>query len=121
MKAGHKPMRVASSHDGVQPPVRAPSDYVMASILATLFCCWPIGIFAILKAMQCRDSIYRENWEQATSLSLSARRLVKWTIVTGAIFIMVIVGLYIGAMSWAINAAAAIPSQGYQQMFKPPH
>jgi len=92
----------------------------MASILATLFCCWPIGIFAVLKAMQCRDSIYRENWEQATSLSLSARRLVIWTIFTGAILTMVVVGVFVGAILWARHAAAAM-NQEYQQMYQPPH
>lgn len=71
-----------------------PRDYVMASILATLFCCWPIGIFAILRSMECRDAIYRGNFDSAHVLSRRARRLIKWSVIVGVAFAIILIAAF---------------------------
>jgi hypothetical protein len=78
---------------------RPPEDYVFASILAAFCCCMPVGIFAILRAMQCRDAIYRERHEDAVKFSQAARRLVIRTIAAGIIsqvLLYVLVGAIYG-------------------------
>ena len=41
------------------PLANPPADYFGYSIFVTICCCWPIGIFAIMKASATREAIAR--------------------------------------------------------------
>ena len=75
-----------------------PPDHMIFNIFMTLFCCWPIGIFAIMKSMACRDAINRGDAQQAIRLSKEARRLGYWTlgigVLTVAVSIIMLVIIY---------------------------
>ncbi|XP_070537656.1 proline-rich transmembrane protein 1-like isoform X1 [Ptychodera flava] len=40
-----------------QPMQNPPNDYLVHSILACIFCCWPLGLVAIIKALDVRDAV----------------------------------------------------------------
>jgi len=60
----------------MQPTMMAPPpDHMVFAILVTLFCCWPIGIFAIIKASSVKDAIGRNDMSGAQHLSQETRKL----------------------------------------------
>ena len=65
-----------------------PPDHLIFNVIVTIFCCWPIGLFAILKSMAARDAINRGNGPEALSLSQSAKRLGYWTLGVGIAFMV---------------------------------
>jgi hypothetical protein len=82
-----------------------PPDHLIFNIIMTIFCCWPIGIFAIMKSMACRDAAYRGDGQRAEQLSKDAKRLGYWTMGVGIGFIVVTVAITI-----VIYAVILIPS-----------
>ena len=72
-----------------------PPDHLIFNIMMTLFCCWPIGICAIMKSLECRNAIQTGNKERADSLSAAAKRLGMWTLGVGVICIALIFVMYI--------------------------
>lgn len=84
-----------------------PPDHMMFNIFMTLFCCWPIGIFAIMKSMACRDAIHRGNAEMAHRLSVEARRLGYWTLGVG--ILTVVVSLTIIIIFYSVYIPSRLP------------
>ncbi|KAH3781573.1 proline rich transmembrane protein 1B-like [Dreissena polymorpha] len=68
-----------------------PTDYMVSSILACLFCFWPTGLAAIYFSMETRKMIANGNMAQANSHSLNARNLVIVTTVIGLIWIIIVI------------------------------
>lgn len=75
--------------------VNPPPDNMIFNILVTIFCCWPIGIFAIMKSLSCRDAINRGDQSQAQTLSREAKRLGFWTLGVGIAFVVLSVVLIV--------------------------
>ena len=73
----------------------APPDHMMFNIVVTICCCWPIGIFAILKSMATRDAINRGDAQGAMENSQSARRLGFWALGVGIAFMVLAVVLIV--------------------------
>lgn len=65
-----------------------PPDYVMMSIIVTLCCCWPIGLFAIMKALAARDAINRNDREGAIKNSKAAKKLSMWALGVGIVMVV---------------------------------
>ncbi len=80
----------------------APPDHMIFNVIMTIFCCWPIGIFAILKSIECRDAINRGDPARSASLSRDAKRLGMWTLGVGigmiVISVIVIVVVYMAIL-----------------------
>jgi hypothetical protein len=77
---------------------QAVPDHLIYAVLATLFCCWPIGLYAIFKSLECRNAINRGDVNQAMQLSRQTRRFANWTIGVGVLFIIlsfVMAGIYV--------------------------
>ncbi len=53
-----------------------PNNYLVLSILATIFCCLPFGIVGIINAAKVDNAYYSGNYEYASYLSHKAS---KWT------------------------------------------
>lgn len=66
-----------------------PENYLILSIMATIFCCWPIGIFAILKAAKVRELWALGDHVGAQKASNDAKKLTIWGAV-GWLLIIVI-------------------------------
>lgn len=68
------------------PPM--PDTWMAPAILATIFCCLPFGIVAIVKASQVSSSYSAGDYDGAESASKSAKR---WTIISALSCVAVIV------------------------------
>ncbi|XP_006813310.1 uncharacterized protein LOC102804995 [Saccoglossus kowalevskii] len=60
-----------------EPLRNPPPDYLCSSILTTIFCFWPVGIFAVMKSFETRRSSTRGDENIAYSASRSAR-ILNW-------------------------------------------
>lgn len=79
---------------GDAPP--KPQNYILASILTTIFCCMPLGIISIIFAAQV-DGKYREgDYTGAEKAANTAKTLVIASVVTGIIFFII---MFIGGVA----------------------
>jgi hypothetical protein len=69
-------------------------NYLVQAILATLFCCWPLGIVAIVKAANVNSINQRGTYAEALAASAEAK---KWCWITFGCGLVAIV-LYAAAM-----------------------
>lgn len=92
-----------------QPPAgQAPNNYLVWSILATLFCCLPFGIVAIVKSSQVNGLWAQGRYAEAQASAESAKRWVIWSAVIGVVAgIIYGILLAIGALNTNTNAALA--------------
>ncbi len=95
--AAHQPFRASGSGDygeqgysafgesgGYRPQVR---NYLIPSILVTIFCCLPLGIVAIVFAAQVNGKVAAGDIAGAQSASRTARTLVIVSVVIGLVVI----------------------------------
>lgn len=76
-----------------------PKTWMAESILATIFCCLPLGIVGIVYAAKVNSLFAAGNYELAVRASNDAKR---WT------FISVIVGLVLFVVSFFMGAFSAL-------------
>lgn len=74
-----------------------PKTWLLESILATLFCCLPLGILGIVNASKVSANFATGNYEEAERRSLEAAKWVRYSVIIGiiGIIISVIVNLVI--------------------------
>jgi hypothetical protein len=87
---------------GYQPPMSTPpvkpNNYLVWSILATLFCCLPFGIAAIVSSAKV-DSLYMAGrYVEANAAAASAKKWILWAVGVGVAMavlygIVVVIGL----------------------------
>ncbi|XP_046856836.1 cysteine-rich and transmembrane domain-containing protein 1-like isoform X3 [Xenia sp. Carnegie-2017] len=61
------------------------NDYMGLSVFACLFCCWPVGIFAIIKSRESRNHYNAGNYDEAMRSAKTARNLAVIAIICGII------------------------------------
>jgi len=61
-------------------------DYLVFSVLATIFCCLPLGLVGIFYAAQTRGALVQGDEEIAQRCSRKARGWIIASVVLGAIF-----------------------------------
>jgi hypothetical protein len=74
-----------------QPVGQAPSNYLVWSILATLFCFPITGIVAIVKAASVNGLWAQDLHAQAQAAAASARKWVIWSVVIWAIWVVILI------------------------------
>ncbi|MDR1745900.1 MAG: CD225/dispanin family protein [Tannerella sp.] len=82
-----------SYNAGGAPPM--PDNYLVWAILATIFCCWPLGIPAIIKSSKVSSLYSAGDYAGAQSASADAK---KWTIIAaivGGIFVILYIILVV--------------------------
>lgn len=72
-----------------QPPAQAPNNYLVWSILATVFCCLPLGIVAIVKSSQVSGLWAQGQYAEAQASAESAKKWVKWSVILWVIGVVV--------------------------------
>lgn len=72
-----------------QPAGQPPNNYLVWSILVTLFCCLPFGIVAIVKSSQVNGLWAQGNYAGAQAAADSAKKWVTWSAVIGVIVIII--------------------------------
>lgn len=78
----------------LQPAGHAPNNYLVWSILVTIFCCLPFGIYAIFKSSQVNGLWAEERYDEAQAAAGTARKWVIWSAVFGLIVIVIYVIIY---------------------------
>jgi heme/copper-type cytochrome/quinol oxidase subunit 4 len=80
-----------------------PKNYLIESILATIFCCFPFGIPAIIYASQANSKFAIGDFEGAQKASKNAKNWTIWSVVIGVIVIVstvIIPFLFLGGAIW---------------------
>jgi hypothetical protein len=62
-----------------------PDSYLIWSILSTLFCCWPIGIVAIVKSVKVNNLWSQGYYEEAQRVADEAK---KWCIINAVVAVV---------------------------------
>ncbi len=65
-----------------------PKNYLVESILATLFCCLPLGIVAIINASKVNSAFDAGNHDEAQKASDDAKKWMKYSIIAGVVVIV---------------------------------
>ncbi|KAL5006280.1 hypothetical protein ScPMuIL_015086 [Solemya velum] len=60
-------------------------DYMVSAILVTLFCFWPTGILAIMKASEANSAAARGDMLTANTKGEEARRMIRYSVLIGVI------------------------------------
>ncbi len=98
-----------SGYPPPQPAGQAPNNYLVWSILTTLFCCLPFGIVAIVKSSQVNGLWGQGRFAEAQAAADSAKKWVIWSAVAGVIGIAVgAVVSVLGNSDSSSNAAAML-------------
>lgn len=93
-----------------QPPAgQQPDNYLVWSILVTLFCCLPLGIVAIVKSTQVSGLWAQGRYAEAQAAADSAKKFVMWSVIAGVI-VIVIYGILmaVGALNAGTSNAAML-------------
>ena len=69
-----------------------PKNYLIESILATIFCCLPLGIVSIVFASQVNSKFSVGDYEGAQIASDNAKKWMNWSVIS-AIVIAVLYGI----------------------------
>lgn len=68
-----------------QPPAgQQPDNYLVWSILVTLFCCLPLGIVAIVKSTQVSGLWAQGRYAEAQAAADSAKKFTMWSAIAGS-------------------------------------
>ncbi|GGK59327.1 MULTISPECIES: CD225/dispanin family protein [Flavobacteriaceae] len=62
-----------------------PKNYLVESILVTIFCCLPFGIAGIVYASQVNSKYASGDYEGAKKSSEEAKKWMKWGLIAGII------------------------------------
>ena len=71
-----------------------PNNYLVHSILATLFCCWPLGVVAIIQASKVNTLYAEGDFEGAQKASKSAKTWTIWSAAIAVIFITLFLSFF---------------------------
>tara|TARA_R110001583_G_scaffold58714_4_gene174827 strand:- start:2726 stop:2992 length:267 start_codon:yes stop_codon:yes gene_type:complete len=80
-----------------------PKNYLIESILATIFCCFPFGIPAIIYASQVNSKFAIGDYEGAQKASKNAKNWTIWSAIMGLIiivFAIIIPFIFLGGAIW---------------------
>ncbi|XP_045206375.1 uncharacterized protein LOC123558568 [Mercenaria mercenaria] len=89
---------------------RRHTNYTIPSILACLFCCWPLGLAAVIHANKANERAAVGDYERAERSAIQARNLLITSIIVG----IVVTAFYIIIYVAQFNAA----QQKLQQLQK---
>ena len=65
-----------------------PKNYLVESILVTIFCCLPFGIAGIVFASQVNSKYASGDYEGAVKASDDAKKWMKWGLIAGIIVVV---------------------------------
>lgn len=81
-----------------------PKNYLVESILVTIFCCMPFGIAGIVFASQVNSKFSAGDYEGAIRASKDAKKWMNWGLISG----IVIAVLYFGFIILTIGSVAIL-------------
>lgn len=75
-----------------------PKNYLVESILITIFCCQPFGIVGIVFASQVNSKFANGDYKGALQASKEAKKWTKWGFITGLVVAFLFIILYSGIL-----------------------
>ncbi len=76
------------------PAGQRPDNFLVWSILVTLLCCWPLGIYAIIKSASVNGLWDQGKYSEAQAASNSAKNACIWSAVLGAVVtVLYVIGM----------------------------
>lgn len=91
-----------------QPAGQQPNNYLVWSILVTLFCCLPLGIVAIVKSSQVSGLWAQGRYAEAQAAADSAKKFVLWSVIIGIIVDVVYIGVMAASGGFNVDTNAAM-------------
>lgn len=83
-----------------------PQNYLIESILVTIFCCQPFGIVGIVFASQVNSKFAAGDFEGAQRASEDAKKWMKWGLISGLIIGTLFLIIYGAIFFFAYNEGA---------------
>lgn len=83
-----------------------PQNYLIESILVTIFCCQPFGIVGIVFASQVNSKFAAGDIEGAQRASDDAKKWMKWGLISGLIIGTLFLIIYGAIFFFAYNEGA---------------
>ncbi len=93
-----------------QPAGQAPNNYLVWSILVTLFCCLPLGIVAIIKSTQVNGLWQSGQYAEAQAAADSAKKFVTWSVIIGIVVDIIYVIVMVVSGGFNAGTQAAMPA-----------
>ncbi|MDR0758052.1 MAG: CD225/dispanin family protein [Tannerella sp.] len=91
---------------GANVPPPMPENYLVWAILTTMFCCWPVGIFAIINSTKVSSAYIAGDYEGAQKASENAKNLAIWTAIAGGIVGVIVIIIYAIVIAVGISSGA---------------
>ncbi|TSE08541.1 MULTISPECIES: CD225/dispanin family protein [Aquimarina] len=79
-----------------------PKNYLVESILVTLFCCLPLGIVAIINATKVNSAFDAGNHAEAQKASDDAKKWMKYGLIGGVVILVIYILMFALGMGGAI-------------------
>jgi len=73
-----------------------PNNYLVLSILSTIFCCWPLGIPAIIHASNVNSKFAEGDYAGAREASRKAKNWTIWSAIA-ALLVWIFYFIFLGA------------------------
>ena len=83
--------------------MQKPDNNLVWAILSTVFCCWPFGVVAIIKAASVDGLWYSGRYDEAVQAAADAR---KWAWVSAGVFVFVFMAYILLVVLMAVGIAA---------------
>ena len=95
----NQPANPYAPSSSVKPPIPVGTvkNWLVESILVLICCCWPLGIVAIIYAVQVNSKLTAGDYQGAVEASNNAQRWVMIALVSGLILNAIVVGIQIMA------------------------
>lgn len=90
-----------------------PDNKLVWSILATIFCCLPFGIVAIIKSAEVNSKWAAGDQEGARQSAADAGKWIKWSVIVGIIAIVVSIGFWLLALAGIVASGGGTVGTGY--------
>lgn len=75
------------SDPSYHPPGPKPENHLVIAILATLFCCLPMGVVSLVHSLKVDSTYASGDYYQSVEYSESARRWANWAALTSVILV----------------------------------
>lgn len=93
-----------SLNPGVNQEVR-PKNYLVESILVTIFCCLPLEIVGIIFASQVNSKFDTGDYEGAVKVSNQAKQFMMWGLIAGVVVLVAYLLIFGGSIMAMVGAA----------------
>ena len=101
------PFQASGTREPHVPLSQKPANYLIHSILATIFCCIPFGIVSIIYAAQVDSKWSQGDTHGALQASANAKRWLIISLITGVVVAIVMVIFYAILIFFALSNAGA--------------